>query len=136
MAEQKNQVSDKQDARNISPLERGVVAVSALLVIGLIGFLLYQAITDQGGKPEFALSVASIDPQRPGYVDVTVQNQGDGAAADVEVEGTRPTQDGQEVSTARLDYSPAQSELSVTLIFSEPVAEDQLALRVTGYAEP
>ena len=64
-------------------------------------------------------------------VDVVVANQGDLAAAAVDIEG----QVGGERSGASLDYVPGRGEKKASLVFSGP-QRPNAALRVQGWSEP
>ena len=113
-------------------LEWIIAAVSSVVLIGLVGFLVYDAIRQNGGTPILMLAVESTNVGQEGQVVVTVGNDGDRAAAEVRIEGLA----GEERSEAVLDFSPAHSRLSVTLMFSEPVDAGDVALRVLSFTDP
>jgi len=113
-------------------LEWIIAGASSLVVIALVGFLVYDAIRQNGGTPILMLAVESTNVGQEGQVVVTVGNDGDRAAAEVRIEGLA----GEERSEAALDFSPAHSRLSVTLMFSEPVDAGDVALRVLSFTDP
>jgi uncharacterized protein (TIGR02588 family) len=114
-------------------IEWVVAAFASMLVLGLVAYLVTIAVTHRSGEPELVLSVKTIEEARPGYVVVSLRNEGDASAAGVQIEGVLP--DG-EAGEATLDYSPADSETTATLVFSRPVEPGELTLRVKGYADP
>lgn len=74
----------------------------------------------------------AVRPSSGGWVvDVVVSNQGDLAAAAVDIEG----QVGEERSGASLDYVPGRGEKKASLVFSGP-QRPIATLRVQGWSEP
>jgi uncharacterized protein (TIGR02588 family) len=125
---------DDDTARNEESWIEWIIACFALvLVLTLIVYLAVMAWTAGDSPPNLLLSAEHLDPARPGYVEVTVHNDGRGSAADVQIEGTLP--DG-ESSEATLDYSPANSEAQVTLVFTRPVQPEEVTLQVKGFSDP
>lgn len=123
----------KQADRRSGVLEWSIAAASGLAVAVLFGFLLFEALTASDAPPTFTTHPAFI--REAGglyYVTVTVNNDGPKAAADVTVTGDLQ----QQTASATLDYAPANSQSEVTLVFSEPVEQDALRLRVESFREP
>jgi len=117
-------------------LEWALGGVASILVLALFGFLAFDAITDRNLPAQIMLRAAqarAVDNKV--YVEVEVENVGHAAAAEVEVEGTLRGEQAS-AATATLDYAPARSRKSVTLVFAMPVSLDQLNLRVLGYRDP
>lgn len=110
-------------------------ALSAAIILGLAGFLVFEGVTRTGSEPLLSLRVVRVVEQANGYgVVVEVRNQGHATAADVEIAGI---QDGAPlVRQVTLDYAPAESTREITLVFAGPVAADELQLVVLGYIDP
>ena len=113
-------------------LEWIIAGASSLVVIALVGFLVYDAIRQTGSTPILVLAVESTNVAQDGQVVVSIGNDGDRAAAEVRIEGLA----GDERSEVVLDFSPAHSRLSVTLMFSQAVAAEDVALRVLSFTDP
>lgn len=108
---------------------------SAMLILALSGFLVYEAMTKTGGEPVLSLHVARILERADGQeVVVTVRNEGHATAADVEIVG-RVAGDPL-IRQVSLDYAPAESEREVTLRFATPFSVDALELFILGFVDP
>lgn len=130
------QDADK-DVPVTNPIEWGVAAVCAVLLLSLLVFLVYEIITRDGTLPVFELSVSEIAEGPSSYaVIIDVFNAGHATAAAVEIEGTLTTGDETIASHVVLDYVPAESGRRASLLFNSDPREGELDLRVTGYAEP
>jgi uncharacterized protein (TIGR02588 family) len=113
-------------------------ALSAVAVVALIGFLLYQALAVGNLAPEFEVMAGRIE-QRGGayYVEFRALNRGKITAAGATVEGTLMGGDREiETSEVTLDYLPAQSERSGALLFQNDPRTYRLQLAVKGYRNP
>ena len=127
------QDGDRKPRQSDERVEWIVAAFASLLVLALVGYLLFIAVTDTGGPPRLLAEIDEIDASRPGYVVVTVRNEGESSAADVVLAGTLA--DG-ETAEATLDYSPANSQTGATLVFPRSVTADEMEIRVKGFGEP
>lgn len=66
-----------------------VGAVGLILVLGAIGFLVYEAVVSKDRPPDVVVEVSGIDNVSTGYlVKLVVRNRGDQTASGVGVEGT------------------------------------------------
>lgn len=116
-----------------------IAGVSALVVIMVVGFLIHDAVTRDGGLPALVTEIGATHPVEGGgyMVEVDVRNLGHATAAAVQVEGTITLPDGTtETSQASLDYAPAQSRRQVTLVFRADPGAGALAVRPIGFTEP
>lgn len=106
-------------------LEWAVFALSLILVLGLVGFIGYEALGPDG---EAALAVELGEPlAREGSLEVpvTVRNLGDGAVEDVLVE-----------VTVLLSGAPAeQAELSVPLLAGGASEEGRVVVQAADPVE-
>lgn len=120
-----------------NPIEWGVAAVSAVLLLALLTFLAYEVIDRNNTLPVFELSIEDIAEGPNSYaVIIEVFNAGHATAAAVEIEGTLTTGGETAVSHVVLDYAPAESSRHATLLFDSDPREGELEMRVTGYTEP
>ena len=114
---------------HIPAIEWVVGGIALAIVAALLGVIAYDAVAHAGGAPSLRVSVASVDASR---VVVSVDNDGDRAAADVTVEGIA----GGVRSEARLDYLAGRSRREATLVFPAPPRPEDVKLRVLGYTVP
>lgn len=128
---------DKKDVPLTNPIEWGIAAVSAILLLALLGFLAYEVIARNGSGPVFQLSVEEVTQGPSSYaVIIDVFNAGHATAAAVEIEGTLTTAGESTVSHVVLDYAPAESGRRAVLLFEDDPRAGELELRVVGYTEP
>ncbi|HEV2132090.1 MAG TPA: TIGR02588 family protein [Longimicrobiaceae bacterium] len=113
-------------------------AVGAVLVIGSIGFMLYEAVAGDDSPPAIAIQVDSILPVESGYlVMIRTRNEGGSTAAGVTVEGELKGDTGKiETSETTVDYVPPHSERHGGLFFTQDPRRYTLELRAKGYQEP
>jgi uncharacterized protein (TIGR02588 family) len=125
-------------APNTSAAEWIVAAASAALVLGVLGFLIYDGVRRPSTPPDITIQVDSIQPAGPGYlVLVQTRNRGRNTAADVVVEGALETDTGRvETSQTIIDYVPAGSVQRAGLYFQRDPRTLKLRLRAHGYREP
>lgn len=120
------------------PVEWAVGAISALLIMALLAYLGYRAVTVDSSPPRFRMeveSVSQIDGKFQALVAVT--NEGGSAAADMEVSGTLAgAGEDEETGTFRVDYLPQGSTRRGTLLFTRDPSAGRLNLSIHGYSEP
>jgi uncharacterized protein (TIGR02588 family) len=121
------------------PLFEWLMAIVGLiLVVGSIGYLLYQAVKGDAMPPDISFEVTLISPISNGYlVNFRAMNQGDVTAKGLMVEG-QLTDAGQEIETSEtsLDYMPSHSEREGGLFFTQDPRQFELQLRAVGYEQP
>jgi uncharacterized protein (TIGR02588 family) len=112
--------------------------MSAALVFGVIGYLIYDGVGHPSTPPSVTVEVDSVQAAGPGYlVLLRAVNRGRITAADVILEGELRADTGQvEVSQTTIDYVPAGGEQSAGLYFAQDPRRLQLRLRAHGYREP
>lgn len=115
-----------------------IAAVSTLALLGLLGFVLYEAITGTGLPP-----VVTVRPERVletpnGYlVEVGVYNTGGTTAAALQIEGTLKRDTATvETSTATITFVPANSEREAGLYFTKDPRQHRLETPALGYDHP
>ncbi len=132
---------DKLSAKQLNKtpaLELLTAAIGFILVTGTIGFLLFDAVTEQDTPPQIIVEAKEIVPQQNGFlVKFEVENKGDNHASEVEVEGKlMQGETEKETSSVAIGYSPSHSKKSGGLYFTENPRDYKLELRVPGYNEP
>ena len=126
---------------HIALWEKVIGWIGVLFVVGLVGFLVYEA-QQPATPPEITVTVTGIVPVEGGYrVEVAVQNRGESTGAGVEVEGTlMPKDDPQATPVATgavtFDYVPAKSTRRGGLFFPVDPNSYTLTVRALGYTEP
>lgn len=122
-----------------TPLAEWIAAaVSGVLVLGVIGFLIYDGVRSPPTPPDITIEIDSVGPAGPGYlVQFRARNSGRNTAAEVVVEGELLADTGKvETSETTLDYVPAGGLKRAGLYFSHDPRGGRLRLRARGYREP
>lgn len=132
---------EKQERRrkNHTPISEWVVAsMGLILVTSAVGFLLYQAVTQNLSSPDVRVQIESVVPLRSGYlVKIKIINYGDTTAEGLVIEGElREDEKRIELSHTEIDYAPAHAEKQAGLFFSHDPRQGELRVRALGYEEP
>lgn len=118
-------------------LEWALGLLGSLLVLGSIGFLLWQVARDEPAYPELRVEPVDVVEQAQAFLLLLrVVNSGAASAQGVRIEGRLRLQDRAETSRVTLDYVPAGSERSAGLYFRADPRRHPLELRAEGYQEP
>jgi uncharacterized protein (TIGR02588 family) len=125
-------------APNTSLAEWIVAIASAVLVAGVVGFLIYDGIRSPEAPPQIAVEVDSIVTAGPGYLVLfRARNGGKSTAAEVVVEGALEAEgDRVEVAETTLDYVPSGGVERGGLYFEQDPRRLRLRLSAKGYREP
>ncbi|HYR10324.1 MAG TPA: TIGR02588 family protein [Longimicrobium sp.] len=113
-------------------------AVSTALVLGVVGYLLYDAVARPRTPPSLRVSADTV-LQVDGLwlVEFRATNAGHETAAAVKIEGELMQADSSvESSEAVLDYVPGRSVRHGGLFFRHDPRAYRLELRAHGYQEP
>ena len=113
-------------------------AVSTVLVLGVVGYLLYDAVARPRTPPSLRVSADTV-LQADGLwlVEFRATNAGHETAAAVKIEGELMQADSSvESSEAVLDYVPGRSVRHGGLFFLHDPRAYRLELRAHGYQEP
>ena len=137
-------MSDKQESnkqREVAEppaLEWLAAAIGLILVVGAVGFMIYQAVVGKDAPPNVSVSVDSINPTDGGFlVGFRVRNSGAITASALTIEGElKKGEESIETSSAAIDYAPSHSERKGALIFTKNPKDYDLLLRATGYEKP
>jgi uncharacterized protein (TIGR02588 family) len=122
------------------PLEHAATAVSGLLVAGLLGVLVWDAV-HPNTKPSFATMPSSMVMAGGSYrVPIAVKNNGDEAAKAVAVHLSLVASDSVLAeSDITIDWLPGRSSRQIVGLFAPPPSGPQptgVRAEVRGYAVP
>jgi uncharacterized protein (TIGR02588 family) len=111
---------------------------STLLVLVLLGFLIYEAVSGTESPPVITVRVERVLSVPDGYmVEVGVYNEGGSTASALEIEGTlKQDTTTVETSTATIQYVPAETEREAGLFFTKDPNRYRLEVRPLGYDRP
>lgn len=115
-----------------------VAAAGALLFIGCLAVLGYDAFTGNGRPPELVASADSTTRTDAGWlVHVTVRNTGGATASNVVISGVLMAGDSTvEESEFPLDFVPERSRRTGGLYFTHDPTVGRLIVRAVGFAAP
>ncbi|CAN5367634.1 hypothetical protein BH24CHL10_BH24CHL10_02440 [soil metagenome] len=119
-------------------LEWMVLGVSIVAVVGLVGFLIIDGITDEGRPPEpraELLAQAAYELAGGWIIPATVTNDGDEAAEALALRATATIDGAEEESEISIDYLPPGSDVDVSFGFSGP-PEGEVTVQVVGFRLP
>jgi len=127
---------DSMEGGKPRPMIEWVVGtVSAVLVIGLVGYLVQHALFSDDSPPDLRVTIESVSPaDDTTTIAIVVANEGDEAAASVRVIAAGP--DGGSSREIEFDFIAAHSIRRGALVFPGAVAESDLRIEVGGYVEP
>jgi uncharacterized protein (TIGR02588 family) len=128
-----------QEKLDDAPLWMWAIGMLGLmLVLGSIGFALYEAAVGDSSPPNVRVQVEGIVPAQNGFlVEIRVVNDGGTTAAGLTVEGE--LRDGTrvvETSDTTVEYVPSRSERAGGLFFTMDPRQYELQLRAKGYETP
>jgi len=114
-------------------------AVSAGLVVALVGFLAWEAVFAGSRPPELVLELTSVEPAGNGTtVKIAIANRGDEAASAVIVQASAQDASGGEPLQKQIefDYVPGHGTRYGAFIMPGKVAAEGIRIEIGGYAEP
>lgn len=121
------------EAHDPHRVEWVVGMVSTLLVLALVGWIGWEAVTDKPEPPEFATNIIAVRSMADGdRVEFEVANRSGTTAAAVVIRGEAAA----ETIDVTFDYVPAQSTARGALIFSPGATRSGLSIKAIGYTEP
>lgn len=126
-----------EDEKNI--LEWMVFSLSLLLIVGILGYLIFQIMHYEPGSPDLVITYKSDpSPHAPYRYHLTISNEGQETAEEVHIKLILE-KDGQELEQAEIDipYAPINSTKEGWVNFSKnPHHADTLYARVVSYKKP
>jgi uncharacterized protein (TIGR02588 family) len=108
-------------------------AFSALVVLGMIGFFVYEALFVTDRLPQLSVTLDPYQPDDGAHLRYKIANSGGRAASRVTLSLTLA--DGGKRSVI-IDHVPAHSEISGGLYLPERSGAEDLELTVEGYVDP
>lgn len=139
MAEQTSRTgSTRTVSRGAHWVEWVTGALCTALVLAMIGWIGYEAMTASGGKPDLSVRITGQQATIGGHqISFIVENRGTRTAADVPVTGTLV--DGDVILEQRevtFDYVPEKSSATGIMLFKADPSSHTLDLRASGYTDP
>lgn len=123
--------ADKERDEGTPPLEWAASLLGALFALGLVGFVLWEALTAAQQPPSIRIEIlGSRDTQSGVAVEFVAFNEGGRPAAEVTIGAEK------EAGQVTFDFIPAQSRRNGTIVLPRGATADAAALRVLGYREP
>lgn len=120
-------------------LEWLVFAISLVLVVGILGYLVYDSATAGKKPPSIEFQLGTPQPQSNSfYVPVSVTNQGDETAEAVHIEVVLES-GGQEQESGEFQvaFLPRRSTRKGGVMFqTDPRKVEQIKARVLGFEKP
>ncbi len=118
-------------------LEWSVFALSALLITGVISFLVYESAAIGNAPPDIHLQVGTPEP-RTGYfaVPIEVINKGDHTAEGVHIEVALKTEGQEETGDFEIAFLPRRGSREAWVTFKRDPGAGKLEARVLGYEKP
>jgi uncharacterized protein (TIGR02588 family) len=112
--------------------------ISALLILGMVGWIAGEAILQEETPPQFRAEVRNTTPVQDSFLmEVEIYNEGSATAAAVEVRGEAiEGEDVLEAAEATFDYIPGKSSAKGGLFFKEDPRGHTVEVRVIGFADP
>ena len=116
----------------------GIGLLGLFLVLGSIGFAVYEAAAGDSSPANVTVQVLEILPAQNGFlVEFRVRNDGGTTAAGLTVEGElRNDTEIMETSDTTIEYVPSHSEREGGLFFTLDPRLYELQLRAKGYEMP
>ena len=129
---------EKNEKKETPVLEWITAGIGLILVVGAIGFVLFNALSRDNSPPVLIVTREKTKQIKTGYlIEFKVKNAGSQTASAVVVEGSL-VQNGENIETGEvtLDYVPSNSEREGGLIFSANPEKAELKLHAKGYEKP
>lgn len=119
-------------------LEWVVLAISAALVVGLVGFLVVDGITDEGRPPSPRVELLpdeAYEVENRWILPGTVTNEGDQAAEALALRATASVNGADEESEITIDFLPAGTDVEISFGFSGR-PEGEVTVSTVGFRLP
>ncbi|RWX81741.1 TIGR02588 family protein [Neorhizobium lilium] len=126
------------EADNPGWIEWATGLLAAVLVIGMLVWVTWEALTQENRPPEFTVTITGRQMVQGNYrVSFDIANTAPQTASAVAVRG-EIIQDGKAVEEVEVtfDYVPAQSQAAGAVLFSRDPGQDEVRVRAVGYTTP
>jgi uncharacterized protein (TIGR02588 family) len=118
-------------------LEWSVFAVSAVLILGILGFLGYAAATIGDRPPAVEVEIGQAVAQASHYaVPITLRNRGDQTAEGVQIELLLRGGGADERGQVEVQFLPRRGTRHAWVTFQRDPRAGTLEARVLGYEQP
>lgn len=136
--ERQDDEGNGSEAGGTPMLEWVVGGVSAVLVLGMLAFIVVEGMIRDERPPDLRAVADSVVPVSAGHLLLfTIHNEGGETAAQVQVSGTLlQGTDTVEESEAMFDYVPIGARRHGAMQFQRALEGMEVELRVTGFSEP
>jgi uncharacterized protein (TIGR02588 family) len=126
------------EADNPGWIEWATGLLSAVLVIAMLAWVAWEAVTEKASPPEFTVTTTGRQMVDGGYrVTFDIANRAAETASAVVVRGEMLREGGViEQADVTFDYVPARSIAKGAVFFSRDPGADQIRLRAIGYTTP
>lgn len=115
-----------------------VLAISAAAILGVVGFLLVDGITDSGRPPEPRVELqrdAAYETSTGWIVPATVTNDGDRPAEALVLRATATVEGSEEESEVTIDFLPPGTDVEVSFgLSAEP--DGEVTVTTVGFRLP
>ena len=131
-------MTEKRSRVEKNRLEWIVFALGIVLVLGTVGFLVWDAALGEDSPPELTVTLGRPEPRGEGWaVPVTVRNHGGETAEGARVVVTLELPDGgKEEAEYDVAFVPRGSRREGWVHFLHPPGTGRLTGRVSGYEKP
>ena len=131
-------MTEKRSRVEKNRLEWIVFALGLVLVLGTVGFLVWDASQGEGSPPDLSVSLGRPEPRGEGWaVPVTVRNHGGETAEGARVVVTLEVPGGEkEEAEYDVAFVPRGSQREGWVHFLHPPGTGRLTGRVSGYEKP
>ena len=116
----------------------GIGVLGLAIIIGSIGFMLYEATFGDSSPPDVLIEVGAVMPTRNGFlVEFRAVNEGGSTAQGLKVEAElRSGAEIVETSNTTIEYIASHSERRGGLFFRSDPRQYHLQVRAKGYESP
>ena len=118
-------------------LEWTVFALSAALIVAVLGFLVYETATIGSAPPDIHVQIGKPE-QRSGYFAVPIEavNKGDHTAEGVHIEVVLKANGQEETGDFEIAFLPRRGSREAWVTFKNDPRSGTLEARVLGYEKP
>ena len=118
-------------------LEWVVFALSSLLVIGALSFLVFSAITGENKPADVQVKVGNLTVRGAStIVTLAISNVGSKTASEVNISVIAKYGDKETESTVVVDFVPKGSNREAIVVFAGDQKPNEIIPRIIGYVEP
>lgn len=117
--------------------ERTVTAIAAAIVFFVLGFLIFQIITEEETPPNIHVSFGEVVQKDNGYsVPVIVKNAGTQTAKNIAIEIEFDHHEKEQNGQIGFDFLPGKSIVRGWVTFKDKPAISELKPKILGYSVP